>query len=83
MRHPQLFNPDYALGFVVACPDYREELKTQIKHLAHSPSRTHGMVNELNTVRRLIMSAAADKLVITCAPWRRIHNAYFGFKLKW
>jgi len=27
------------------------------------------------------MSAAADELVITCAPWRRNSNAYFGFYL--
>jgi hypothetical protein len=50
-----------------------------IKHLANIASRTYGMVNGLNAVKRMILSAAADELVLTYAPWRRIPNAYFGF----
>jgi|GEM_PF-3198739 len=75
------FNPNYALGFVVACPDdYREEAKTQKNQAFSERSIVISMVSELNAAKRLIMSAAADGLVITCAPWRRSSNAYFGFK---
>ena len=60
-----LVKPEYALGFVVACPDrFREEAKTQKKQAFSEGSIVISMVSELNAAKPLIMSAAADGLVI-------------------
>jgi hypothetical protein len=47
-----ILNPDYALGFVIACPDeYREEFKTQKNQAFSEQSIVISMVRELNATK--------------------------------
>lgn len=64
----RVLNPIYVSGFVVTYPDeYLEEFKKQKNQVFSGLSIVISIVNELNTAKGLIMSAAADELRKTWA----------------